>query len=106
MAFQKLPEKYKKWIDARNKYHLSDAHIQMAQELGMNPKKFCSLANNKQEPWKLSLPEFIEECYCKRFRKERPDQVMSIENRVKEVNRKNEEKHQEKLFPKENTKSY
>lgn len=60
------------WIDARRRYHLSDAHIQMARELGMNPKKFGSLANSRQEPWKLSLPEFIQECYQKRFGKEKP----------------------------------
>ncbi len=98
---KKLPDKYKKWIDAKKKYHLSHAHIQMAQELGMNPKKFGGLANYKQEPWKLPLPEFIEECYYKRFKKERPDRVLSIENRVKEVNRKKEEKRQEKLLRKE-----
>ena len=94
---KRIPDKYKKWIDARKKYHLSQAHIQMAQELGMNPKKFGSLANYKQEPWKLPLPEFIEECYYKRFKKAQPDRVLSIENRIKEVNRKKEEKRQEKL---------
>ena len=29
------------------------------------PKKFGSLANTKLEPWKLPLPEFIEELYIK-----------------------------------------
>ena len=98
---KKIPDKYKKWIDARKKYHLSHTHIQMAQELGMNPKKFGSLANDRQEPWKLPLPEFIEDCYYKRFKKERPDRVLSIENRVKEVNRKKEEKRQQKLLRKD-----
>ncbi len=45
----------------------------MARELGMNPKKFGSLANHKQEKWKVPLPEFIEELYYKRFKKEKPD---------------------------------
>ena len=49
------------WIEARNKYHLSDMHIQMARELGMNPKKFGGLANHKQEKWKSPLPDFIED---------------------------------------------
>ena len=92
-----IPDKYKKWIDVRKKYHLSHAHIQMARELGMNPKKFGSLANQRQEPWKLPLPDFIEECYYKRFKKKRPDHVLSIENHVKEINRKKEEKRKEKL---------
>ena len=97
MAKKKIPEKYKIWIDARNKYHLSHAQIQMARELGMNPKKFGSLSNHKQEPWKVPLPQFIEECYYKRFKKESPDNVISIENRIKEINRKKEEKRIAKL---------
>jgi len=35
----------------------------MTRELGLNPRKFGSLANTKQEPWKLPLPDFIEELY-------------------------------------------
>ncbi len=68
----------------------------MARELGMNPKKFGKLANHKQERWKLPLPEYIEELYFKRFHKERPDEVKSIEQLVKERNRKKEEKRKQK----------
>jgi hypothetical protein len=32
-----MPNKYQIWIDVRKRYRLSDAHIQMARELGMNP---------------------------------------------------------------------
>lgn len=67
-------------------------HIQMARELGMNPKKFGGLANHKQEPWKVPLPEFIKEIYYKRFKKERPDTVKSIERVVKDRNRQSEGK--------------
>ena len=69
MAKNKIPEKYQRWIEVRKRYHLSNAHIQMARELGPNPKKFGSLANTKQESWKLPLPEFIEELYFKHFKK-------------------------------------
>jgi hypothetical protein len=100
---KKIPDKYRKWIDAKKKFHLSNAHIQMAQELGMNPKKFGSLANYKQEPWKLPLPEFIEECYYKRFKKNRPDRVFSIEDRLKEINRKKEEKRLKRLNRQDNS---
>ncbi|MBI2354154.1 MAG: hypothetical protein HYV06_03835 [Deltaproteobacteria bacterium] len=65
--------KNEEWLAAKRRYRLSDAHIQMAKELGMNPRKFGSIANHKQERWKLPLPDFIEELYFKRFRKERPD---------------------------------
>ena len=57
----------------------------------MNPRKFGSLANNKQEPWKLPLPDFIEGLYYKRFEKDRPDRVRSIEQMVRDQNRKREE---------------
>lgn len=60
------------WVKAKKKYRLSDVQIQMARELGMNPKKFGSLANHKQEPWKAPLPDFIEDIYFKRFKKDRP----------------------------------
>jgi len=74
-----MQEKYQAWIDVRKRYHLSHAHIQMARELGMNPKKFGKIANHKQELWKAPLPDFIEALYFKRFGKNRPDEVKSIE---------------------------
>ena len=98
---KKIPEKYQRWIDARKRYHLSHVHIQMARELGLNPKKFGGLANTKQEPWKLPLPDFIEELYFKHFKKDQPDNVRSIEQMVKGYNRKKEERRVRKLEEKE-----
>jgi hypothetical protein len=66
------------WAEAQKRFHLSDLHIQMARELGLNPKKFGGLANHWQEPWKFPLPEFIAECYCKRFYRERPAKVLPL----------------------------
>ena len=54
-------------------------HIQMARELGLNPKKFGKLANHRQEPWKRPLPEFIAHLYVKRFGKI-PNVVRTIED--------------------------
>ncbi len=71
MAKQRIPDKLKPWIDARKRFRLSHAHIQMARELGMNPKKFGGLANHRQERWKLPLPQFIAEIYFKRFERMR-----------------------------------
>ncbi len=79
----KIPDKYQIWINARKKYKLSHAHIQMARELGMNPKKLGKKANHKQQPWKAPLPVFIEDLYFKRFGKKHPDTVKSIEQLVK-----------------------
>ena len=77
----------------------------MARELGLNPKKFGSLANTKQEPWKLPLPDFIEELYFKYFKKDHPDNVRSIEQMVKDYNRKKEERRERRLKEKESQQS-
>ena len=89
-----ISNKLKPWVEARKKYHLSDAQIQMARELGMNPKIFGSLANHKQETWKLPLPQYIENLYQKRFGKElpndiRPLEVRDAEKRKRKADRKN-----------------
>jgi hypothetical protein len=63
---KKPNQKLQAWTDARKRHHLSDAQVQMARELGMNPAKLGKLDNHKQEPWKLPLPQFIEELYFKR----------------------------------------
>ena len=74
-----IPTDLQPWINARRKFHLSHEHVQMGGELGMNPKKLGKLDNHDQEPWKLPLQEFIGKLYSKRFGKERPDAVKSIE---------------------------
>ncbi len=74
-----MTDKNKKWIEAKKKYHLSDTQIQMARELGMNPQKFGSLANHKQEKWKAPLPDFIEELYFKRFKKDKPEVIKKLQ---------------------------
>ena len=87
-----IPQKYQVWIEARRRYHLSDAQIQMARELGLNPNKFGKLANEKQEPWKKPLPEFIEEIYLKRFGRTKPEVVRSIEEIVQDQRDKKAER--------------
>ena len=79
-----IPQKLRPWIEARRKFRLSHAQVQMARELGMNPKKLGKLDNHKQERWKLPLPLFIEECYRKRFGKEHPDDVRPLEIKIAE----------------------
>jgi len=91
---KKIPEKYQRWIGARKRYHLSHAHIQMARELGLNPKKFGSLDSTKRQPRKLPLPEFIEELYTKHFKKNRPENVRFIEQMVRDYRK---QKHERKI---------
>jgi hypothetical protein len=89
-----IPQDLQPWIEARRRFRLSHAHVQMARELGMNPKKLGGLANHDQEPWKLPLPEFIERLYKKRFGKARPDRVVSLEDRAAELAAKKEERRE------------
>src|SRR5215510_4657688 len=65
------PAKLQPWIEAQRHRRLSDVQIQMARELGLNPKKFGKLDNHRQEPWKAPLPQFIEQLYSKRFKRSR-----------------------------------
>ena len=86
-----VPNKLKPWIEARKKYHLSHAQIQMARELGLNAKKFGSMANNKQEQWKVPLPEYIEYLYEKSFKKALPDDTRPLE--VKDAEKRKRKIH-------------
>ena len=86
-----IPKNLRSWIDARTKYRLSHTQIQMARELGLEPKKFGSLGNTKDQPWKLPLSAFIEDIYFKRFKKREPENVKSIEQMIKDKAIKREE---------------
>ncbi len=97
MKTKRIPQDLQIWIDARKKYHLGHEHIQMARELGMNPKKFGKLANHRQEPWKLPLPQFIEHIYFKHFGKTQPDRVLSIEQRATEIEQKKRARRERKV---------
>ena len=88
-----ISNKIKPWIEARKKYHLSHAQVQMARELGLNPKKFGGLANHKQEPWKMPLQMYIEHLYKKRFGEilsgdVKPLEVSDMERRKRKAQKK------------------
>jgi hypothetical protein len=83
MGGNKFPQDILNWIEARERFHLSHAQVQMARELGMNPTKLGKFDNHRQAPWKVPLPQFIEHLYFKAFGKERPEIVMSIEERAR-----------------------
>jgi hypothetical protein len=91
-----IPSKLQPWFEARQRFRLSHAHIQMARELGLNPRKFGSLANGQQEPWKRPLSEFIEHCYHKRFGRTTPEHVQSLEDVVKRAEGRRSERRARK----------
>ena len=93
---KQLPPKLSAWVTARKRHKLSHAHVQMARELGMNPKTLGKIDNHDQEPWKLPLRQFIENLYLKRFDRERPERILTVEQVAQEIERKKEAKRQRK----------
>ena len=70
----------------------------MARELGMNPGKLGKLDNHEEEPWKLPLRQFIQHLYFKRFGKERPDIVQTMEEKVLRDAKKKELRREARLL--------
>jgi hypothetical protein len=79
----RTPDGFQRWIDACKRHRLSHWQVQIARELGLNRRKLSKLDNHRQEPLKLPLPTFIEQLYRERFGKNRPDVVLSLEDRVR-----------------------
>lgn len=75
--------KLKPWLDARTRFKLTHAEVQMARELGMDPKDFASLANAHQQPWKTPLQNFIQKRYRQSFGREAPEVVVTLEDLLK-----------------------
>ena len=92
----KLPEKLQAWVDVRKKHCLSHMQIQMAREMGLDPKKIARLDNHKESTWKEPLPKFISTLYNKRFSKSQPDEVLSIEKFYQAQQEKKQKKKQAK----------
>lgn len=85
-----------KWMVAQKKHRLSDKHVQMARELGLNPDKLGKIDNHRQETWKAPLPQFIEEIYFKRFKREAPETVKPLAQIMAEQEKKKKEQKKAK----------
>lgn len=85
-----------KWVVAQKRHRLSDKHVQMARELGLNPDKLGKIDNHEQELWKAPLPQFIEDVYFKRFKREEPVIVRSLKDIIADDKLRKEKKKQEK----------
>lgn len=85
-----------KWVVAQKRHHLSDKHVQMARELGLNPDKLGKIDNHEQETWKAPLPQFIEKIYFKRFKRETPETVKPLTLIMAEQGKKKKEQKKAK----------
>ena len=59
--------KLEKWLTAQKRHRLSDKHVVMGRELGLNPDRLGKIDNHKQETWKAPQHQFIENIYFKHF---------------------------------------
>ncbi len=96
MAQGKISLDLQAWIDARKRHRLSHAQVQMARELGMNPRKLGKIDNHQQERWKAPLADFIQELYRRRFGRDQPAHVVSIEEGGRLAERKKAARREEK----------
>ena len=94
-----------KWMAAQKRHRLSDKHVQMARELGLNPDELGKIDNHRHEPWKVPLPQLIEDIYFKRFKREQPETVRPLKQILKEMEfkkklqkEKKEEQRKQRVF--------
>ncbi len=87
---KRIPPKLQPWFEARQRLRLSHASIQMARELGMNPKKLGKLVPAKGEQWKAPLPEFIAHCYEKSHGRRSPEKIRSLEQVIEDDDKRKE----------------
>jgi hypothetical protein len=79
-----VPSKLEPWIQARKRHRLSHAHVQMARELGLNPKKLGSIDNHDQERWKAPLPDLAHARSTARRRRNATPPPASAAGRAKQ----------------------
>ncbi len=90
---------------AQKRHRLSDKHVQMARELGLNPDKLGKIDNHRHEPWKVPLPQFIEDIYFKGFKRyvlklSGPEKQIleEMEFKKKPAKEKKEEQRKQRVF--------
>lgn len=54
------------WAEAKKKCRLNLETLQMAKEMGLNPRSLIKNIPNKSEQWKSPVSEWIQEMYEKR----------------------------------------
>jgi hypothetical protein len=96
----RIPPKLQPWFQARQRLGLSHATVQMARELGLNPAKLGKLVPPVTDRWKLPLPEFVADCYRKRFGRSQPEQVVTLEQLVQDQAHRKEVRRRERAAKK------
>ena len=66
------------WAKVKRLCAFTDAHVQMARELGMNPRRLTESVRTPQGLAQTPPGQRIETLYLKRFKKPRPDSVVPL----------------------------
>ncbi|UOQ83468.1 hypothetical protein [Gracilibacillus salinarum] len=90
MAKKKNAEK---WKEAKKKCRLNQADIQMAKELGLNPKSLIRNIPGPKELWKAPVKDWISELYGKKFGK-----VLTVKPQHNKGSNKKQDKVKEPFY--------
>jgi len=64
------------WIEAKKRCRLNAATIQMAKEMGLNPKSLIKNIPNKKQQWKAPVQAWIQDMYEDKFGEERLKEII------------------------------
>ena len=78
MDMKEITDQLQLWVKVKRQYALTDAQVQMARELGVNPKRLSESESAVQGATQAPLGRHIEDLYLKRFKKHLPDAVMPL----------------------------
>ncbi len=69
----RLPKRLAAWLSVPELFGLGPGHIQMARELGMSLRELKAFSKlSPEHTWGLTLDEYIERRYRKKFSKDPP----------------------------------
>ena len=77
-------DELQKWIKVKRQCGLSDAHVQMARELRMDPKRL-TLRSDTPGLTNVPLAQHIEGLYLRRFKRTVPDPVVPLRQLLREA---------------------
>lgn len=65
------------WAKAKKKCRLNVATIQMAKEMGLNPKSLIKNIPSKSQQWKAPVQEWVQDMYEDRFGENKLEKIIN-----------------------------
>jgi len=73
------------WVKVKRQCALTDAHVQMARELGTNPKRLTATAGRTVGSPQVPLAQHIEDLDLRRFKRTIPEPVAPVRQLLRGV---------------------